>query len=258
LREFHPMPKKIYFASDFHLGIPNHDRSLDRERKLVAWLEMARTDASEIFLMGDLFDFWFEYKTVIPRGYSRLLGKLAEITDSGIPIHLFRGNHDMWAFDYLTKELNIQLHRDPEFRQFGGKQFYLAHGDGLGPGDHGYKMLKKVFACRFNQWLFRWLHPDMGIIMALFWSRKSRAVALEKEKLDEERNRRLIEERITFHSMALLKSHPDLDFMVYGHYHFPIDTKLNAKTRQVVLGDWLTHFTFAVFDGEDLKLMTFE
>jgi UDP-2,3-diacylglucosamine hydrolase len=250
------MQNKIYFASDFHLGIPDHDRSLEREKKLVAWLEKARTDAAGIYLMGDLFDFWFEYKTAIPRGYARLLGKLAEVTDSGIPVHLFRGNHDMWAFDYLEKELGIRLHREPEFREFSGKQFYLAHGDGLGPGDHGYKMLKKTFANPVNQWLFRQVHPDFGIRTALFWSRKSRAVALDKEKLDEERNRKLIEERITIHSLELLKQHPGLDYLVYGHYHYPIDTLLNGKAHQVVLGDWITHFTYAVFDGNDLTLKT--
>ncbi|MCX6278403.1 MAG: UDP-2,3-diacylglucosamine diphosphatase [Bacteroidetes bacterium] len=252
------MRAKIYFASDFHLGIPDHDSSLIREKKLVAWLEMARQDASEIFLMGDLFDFWFEYHTAIPRGYARLFGKLAEITDSGIPVHLFRGNHDMWAFDYLSQELNIQLHRDPEFKTFNGKNFYLAHGDGLGPGDNGYKFIKKVFANRFNQWLFRLFHPDFGIKMALFWSRKSRSVATVKEKKEEDCTLRLIEARITVYSRELLSSHPELDYMIYGHYHQPFEIKLNAKTTQVVLGDWLTHFTYAVFDGETLILKKFD
>ena len=251
------MHQKIYFASDFHLGIPDHDSSLIREKKLVAWLEMARTDAAEIFLMGDLFDFWFEYRTAIPRGYARLLGKLAEITDTGIPVHLFRGNHDMWAFDYLSQELNIQLHRDPEFREFSGKHFYLAHGDGLGPGDHGYKFIKKVFANPFNQWLFRLLHPDLGIKMALYWSRKSRKVSMEKEKKDEDITLKLIQKRISVHSNELLKQRPELNYLIYGHYHFPLDTQLTDNARQLVLGDWLTHFTYAVFDGEQLELKTF-
>jgi UDP-2,3-diacylglucosamine hydrolase len=251
------MGHKIYFASDFHLGIPDHDRSLEREKKLVAWLDMARKDASEIFLMGDLFDFWFEYKTAIPRGYARLLGKLAEITDSGIPVHLFRGNHDMWAFNYLTKELNIQLHRDPEYRDFNGKHFYLAHGDGLGPGDNGYKFIKKVFANPFNQWLFRQLHPDFGIRMALFWSRKSRKANVEKEKRQQDIVLKLINQRITIHSNALLKQHPELDFLIFGHYHLPLDTTLPGGARQIVLGDWITHFTYAEFDGEKLELKKF-
>ena len=251
------MRQKIYFASDFHLGIPDYQSSLEREKKLVAWLEMASTDAAEIFLMGDLFDFWFEYKTAIPRGYARLLGKLAEVTDAGIPVHLFRGNHDMWAFDYLTKELNIQLHREPEFREFNGKRFYLAHGDGLGPGDNGYKFIKKVFSNPVNQWLFRLLHPDIGIKMALFWSRKSRNAAIEKEKKKEYLTLKLIENRLTVHSHELLKQNPDLDYLIYGHYHYPLDTPLTGTARQLVLGDWITHFTYAVFDGEKLELLKY-
>ena len=176
------MERKIYFASDFHFGIPDTESSRKREDLFVKWLETVKADAGEIFLMGDLFDFWFEYKTVVPRGYTRLFGKLAELTDLGIKIHLFRGNHDMWAFDYLREELQIEIHRDPEIRIISGKTFYLAHGDGLGPGDHGYKMIKSVFQCRFNQWLFRWLHPDIGIRLGLFWSRKSRnAVQIQKD-----------------------------------------------------------------------------
>ena len=251
------MRQKIYFASDFHLGIPDHCSSLDREKKLVKWLEMAHADASEIFLLGDLFDFWFEYRTAIPRGYARLLGKLAEITDSGIPVHLFRGNHDMWAFNYLTSELGIQLHREPEFHEFSGKHFYLAHGDGLGPGDGGYKFIKKVFANPVNQWLFRQLHPDFGIRMALFWSRKSRSASIEKEKKYEDITLNLIQQRISVHSNELLKLHPELDYLIYGHYHYPLDLPLAGNARQLVLGDWITHFTYAVFDGQELELKVF-
>lgn len=247
----------IYFASDFHLGIPDRTTSLVRERRLVQWLEMAAKDAAEIFLMGDLFDFWFEYRTTIPKGYARLLGSLAAITDAGIKVHLFRGNHDMWAFHYLREEINIELHREPEFRDFSGKSFYLAHGDGLGPGDHGYKFIRRVFANRVNQQLFRWIHPDLGIGMALFWSRKSRAAALEKEKSSEDRNIRLIGERITVHSQEILQKNPGLNFLVYGHYHHPMVTQLSEGAMQVVLGDWLTHFTYAIFDGDDLRLKTF-
>lgn len=251
------MPQKIYFASDFHLGIPDHDSSLVREKKLVAWLDIIRKDAAEIFLMGDLFDFWFEYKTAIPRGYARLLGKLAEITDSGIPVHLFRGNHDMWAFDYLTRELNIQLHREPEFREFSGRHFYLAHGDGLGPGDYGYKFIKKVFAHPCNQWLFRQIHPDLGIRMALYWSRKSRKAGLEKERQKNDITLGLINERITVHSTTMLQEHPELNYLIYGHYHFPLKSSLPGGATQLVLGDWITHFTYGVFDGEQLKLEKF-
>jgi len=250
------MGKQIYFASDFHFGIPDAMQSLEREKMFIRWLGMVRQDAAEIFLMGDLFDFWFEYKTVIPRGHSRLFGKLAEITDAGIPVHLFRGNHDMWAFDYLQSELDIRLYRDPEFMTLLGKKFYLAHGDGLGPGDHGYKFIKKVFACRFNQWLFRWFHPDWGIRMALFWSRKSRYAAIEKEKKSADRNRKLIEQRLTIHAQEMVENHPDLDYLVCGHYHYPLIEKMNNGAQLVVVGDWLTHFTYAVFDGEKMELRT--
>jgi UDP-2,3-diacylglucosamine hydrolase len=251
------MGNRIYFASDFHLGIPDRPTSLERERKLVSWLEMIRSDADELILMGDIFDFWFEYHTAIPMGYARLLGKLAELSDQGIPVHLFRGNHDMWAFHYLQDELNIHLHHDPEFREFNGKKFYLAHGDGLGPGDHGYKFIKKVFANRLNQSLFRLIHPDLGIPLALFWSHRSRYAAMIKEKKEEERTIRLIEERLTIYSQKLLVSHPDLDYLIYGHYHTPYDKKLNDRAIQIVLGDWLTHFSYAVFDGHRLKLLVY-
>jgi len=248
------MDKKIYFASDFHFGIPDRDKSLKREELFVKWLDEAKKDASEIYLMGDLFDFWFEYKTVIPKGYVRLLGKLAEITDSGIQVHLFRGNHDMWAFNYLSEELNLKLHRDPEIKVFGEKVFYLAHGDGLGPGDSGYKFIKKVFQCRINQWLFRLLHPDIGIRMALFWSRKSRYASVAKEANDEEYNLTKIRERLIIHSQTILHQHPELNFLVYGHYHLPFNKPLNDQCRIIVLGDWLTHFTYAVFDGNIMEL----
>ncbi len=250
------MQKKIYFVSDFHFGIPDHARSLEREKLFVKWLEEVSKDAEEIFLMGDLFDFWFEYRTAIPKGYVRLLGKLAELHDRGIPLHLFRGNHDMWAFDYLTKEVGIALHGNPEIHEFGGKKFYLAHGDALGPGDHGYKFIRKVFRNRFNQWLFRWMHPDIGIRMGLYWSRRSRYANLAREN-HEEIDKKLIHERLTVHSREILKSNPDISFFIYGHWHVPMDIPLADNVRQISLGDWLTHFTYAVFDGAELKLEKF-
>ena len=248
------MNGRYYFASDFHLGIPDRLKSLEREKKLVEWLDLVRKDAKVIYLMGDLFDFWFEYKSVIPRGYARLLGKLTEITDSGIEVHLFRGNHDMWAFGYLQEELGIIMHRDSEIVNLGGKVFYLAHGDGLGPGDHGYKFIRRVFACRFNQWLFRWLHPDLGIPLALFWSRKSRFANEVKEAREEERNLKLIRERLLVNSGEVIRKHPEIDYLVYGHYHLPSVLPVGDKAKQIVLGDWLTHFSYGVFDGEDFQL----
>jgi UDP-2,3-diacylglucosamine hydrolase len=250
------MQGKIYFASDFHFGIPDRESSMKREALFIRWLDFVRKDASGIYLMGDLFDFWFEYKTAIPKGYVRLLGKLAEITDSGIPVHLFRGNHDMWAFTYLEEEVGIQLHRDPEIKIVGGKQFYLAHGDGQGPGDHGYKMIKKIFQSPINQWLFRWIHPDWGMRMGLYWSRKSRYASLIKED-QVQRDIDTINSRLVIHSKDVLINHNDINYFIYGHCHVPLEIILKPGCKQISLGDWLTNFTYAVFDGSDLKICTF-
>jgi len=251
------MQEKIYFASDFHFGIPDHLSSRKREAIFIQWLDKVKTDASKIFLMGDLFDFWFEYKSAIPRGYVRLLGKLAEITDSGIEVHLFRGNHDMWAFDYLEKEVGIKLHRNAETIKFGEKVFYLAHGDGLGPGDSGYKLIKSIFQSSVNQWLFRWIHPDWGIRMGLYWSRKSRYANISREDIVQ-RDKDIVNSRLAIHSRQILESDPGIDFFIYGHWHVPLDISIGAHTRQVSLGDWITNFTYAVFDGQDLKLCKFQ
>jgi UDP-2,3-diacylglucosamine hydrolase len=247
------MQGKTYFASDFHFGIPDYESSLKRESLFGRWLDTVKEDASRIYLMGDLFDFWFEYKTAIPRGYVRLLGKLAEITDSGIEIHLFRGNHDMWAFDYLEKEAGLKLHRDPEITLIGNKVFYLAHGDGLGPGDHGYKLIKKIFQFPLNQWLFRWIHPDWGMRMGLYWSRKSRYANLNKVNLVQH-DTELISSRLVVHSKKVLEDHADINFFVYGHWHVPLEINLGSNCRQITLGDWIINFSYAVFDGNDLKL----
>jgi UDP-2,3-diacylglucosamine hydrolase len=245
--------QKIYFVSDFHLGIPDHDSSLKREKLLVRWLDEIIKDAREIYLMGDIFDFWFEYKTVIPKGYVRLLGKLAQIIDSGIPVHLFRGNHDIWTFNYLNKEINIQLHRKPVTKEFNGKIFYLAHGDGLGPGDIGYKFLKKTFECKLNQWLFHWLHPDFGAQMGLYFSKKSRLANLAKEG-KKENNTPLQDEMLFKYSNEILKKEPSINYFIFGHRHVPISAQLSETCNLIILGDWITNFSYAVFDGNEVKL----
>lgn len=248
---------KIYFASDFHFGIPDHSSSLDREKLFVRFLDEVKKDASEVFLMGDIFDFWFEYKTVVPKGFVRLLGKLAEISDAGIPISLFRGNHDVWAFDYLKQEIDIRLYRKPEVMEFSGKRFYLAHGDGLGPGDNGYKFLKKVFACRFNQWLFRWLHPDLGARMGLYFSRRSRLANMAKEGRKDATNG-IEDEMLYKYASGMAAKHPDIDYFIFGHRHLPTQINLNENTEMVILGDWVSNFTYAVFDGQQLELLKYE
>jgi len=242
--------KKIYFASDFHLGAPDHETSLAREKLIVQWLDEIKKDAAEIYLMGDLFDFWFEYKYSIPKGYSRLLGKIAELTDSGIPVVLFTGNHDMWMFDYLNKELGVTIHRKPIEKEYSGKKFFLAHGDGLGPGDHGYKVIKAIFANPVCQWLFARIHPNLGIGIANYWSGKSR-MAQGKETFKGEENEYLIsfikEKETTQH----------FDYYIFGHRHLPLEIKV-GNSLYINLGEWVNFSTYAVFDGEKLELKEFK
>jgi UDP-2,3-diacylglucosamine hydrolase len=244
---------KIYFVSDFHFGVPDHQRSLERERRFVAFLDKIEGEVKELFLMGDLFDFWFEYKTVIPKGFVRLFGKLAEFTDKGIPVHLFRGNHDIWAFDYLQKEIGIILHREHEVVDFAGKRFFLAHGDGYGPGDHGYKFIKKVFELKINQWLFRWLHPDWGTRLALYFSRRSRIANMAKEdRIDNGAPPQ--DERLYIFARQYYQDHPDINYFVMGHRHRPLDMVVSQDCRCIILGDWIHYYTYAVFDGNSLEL----
>ncbi len=244
--------KKIYFASDQHLGAPNYEHSLTREKHFVKWLDTVKEDAQEIFLLGDLFDFWFEYKTAVPRGYVRILGKLAELTDSGIPITFFTGNHDMWMFDYFPKELGVTLHKDPIEYEVNGKRFFIGHGDGLGPGDHGYKFIKKVFRNPLCQWLFARLHPNFGIGLANYFSSKSRIANADSDKkfLGEENEWLAI-----FAKEQLEKQH--FDYFVFGHRHLPLDLKVGENSRYINLGEWVTDFTYGVFDGQNFELKEF-
>jgi UDP-2,3-diacylglucosamine hydrolase len=244
--------KKIYFASDFHLGVPTYEKSLAREKLIVKWLDEIKSDAQEIYLMGDLFDFWFEYKYTAPKGFIRLLGKIAEIVDSGIPVTFFTGNHDMWMFDYLEKELGVTIYRKPIIREYNGKKFYLGHGDGLGPGDKGYKFIKKVFANPFCQWLFARIHPNIGMGMAHFWSRKSRlSNGPQDEVFTGEENEWLV----VYCKEVLQKEH--FDYFIFGHRHLPLDIKLNENSKYINLGEWINHSTYAVFDGKNVELKSF-
>jgi UDP-2,3-diacylglucosamine hydrolase len=247
-----PEGKKLYFLSDFHLGAPDYESSLAREKKVVSFLEEARHTAAAFFIVGDMFDFWFEYRDVTPKGYVRLLGKLASITDSGIPIYFFVGNHDMWMRGYFEKELNIHVYFEPETFDFNGKRFFIAHGDGLGPEDHGYKLLKKVFRNKFCQSLFGFLHPLWGIGLAHFFSRKSRKKTGNSDEvfLGEEN-----EWLIIFSRQLLAKEH--YDYFIYGHRHLPMDLKLTDKSRYINLGDWIKYFTYAEFDGKAITLKTY-
>lgn len=247
-----PTGKNIYFLSDFHLGAPSFEASRQRERLLVQFLDSIRAHAAAIFLVGDMFDFWYEYSKVVPRGYTRMLGKLAELTDSGIPIHFFVGNHDMWMNDYLQKELNIPVYFEPKEFVLGGKQFYIGHGDGLGPGDHGYKALKKVFRNPVCQALFGLVPPAIGIGLADYFSRKSRAKTGGREEVWRGLENEWL---ITYSQDMLRKKH--YDFLVFGHRHLPIDWQLNDRSRYINLGDWIHYCSYAVFDGQEVSLHSY-
>ncbi len=240
---------KIYFASDFHLGIDVKYKSREREKQLIAWLDLIKADAEEIYLVGDLFDFWFEYKRVVPKGYIRILGKLAELSDSGIKLFFFTGNHDMWMFDYFTNELNIPILRNPIEKTLKGKKFYIGHGDGLGPGDYSYKFLKTFFSSKLCQWLFARLHPNFGIGLANLCSGSSR----KYNNTDDVFNGPEKEWLILFCQEHL--KHNKVDFFVFGHRHLPIDFQFQKENaRYINLGDWMNHNSYAVFDGEKLSL----
>ncbi|MGH2649307.1 MAG: UDP-2,3-diacylglucosamine diphosphatase [Ginsengibacter sp.] len=243
----------MYFLSDFHLGAPDHTTSLEREKRIVRFLDEIKNDASHIFIVGDLFDFWYEYKKVVPKGFVRILGKLAELADRGIVIKFFVGNHDMWMNGYFENELGIEVFHEPAEFEFNNKKFFIGHGDGLGPGDHRYKFIKKIFRNKFSQWLFGFLHPATGIGIADYMSRKSRAATgkNDEEFLGEDK-----EWLIIFCRQMLQKKH--YDFFIFGHRHFPIDFKLNENSRYINLGDWIKYNSFAVFDGETVELKYFE
>lgn len=244
--------KKIYFASDQHFGAPTVAESKVREQKFVNWLDEIKNDAEHIFLLGDLFDFWFEYKKAVPKGFVRVLGKLAELSDCGIKIHFFVGNHDLWMEDYFKTELNIPTYYKPTEFVFNNKTFLIGHGDGLGPGDKGYKRMKKVFTNSFSKWLYRWLHPDIGIRLAQYLSVKNKLISGEEDvKFLGEENEWLVQ-----YCKLKLQEKP-IDFFLFGHRHLPMEINLNKNSIYINTGDWITHFTYAVFDGNQMMLKSY-
>ncbi len=245
--------KKIYFASDFHLGVPSLASSLAREKKICAWLSSIQADAEEIFLVGDIFDFWYEYKYTVPKGTTRLLGKIAELTDAGIKVHFFTGNHDLWMKDYFTEELNVQVHHEAITFTHSGKKFYIGHGDGLGPGDKWYKVLRSIFASKTCQWLFSRLHPNLAFYIARKSSKRSRVITGDSdEKFLGQEN-----EWLFLYSREHLKKEA-IDYFVFGHRHLPLDLDVDGKARYINLGEWLNYCSYAVFDGEVLRLEYFK
>jgi len=244
---------KTYFASDFHLGLDASISSLEREKKIVRWLDSIKDDAKAIYLVGDVFDYWFEYGAVIPKGYTRLLGKLAELRDSSIPIYFFIGNHDMWMFRYLDEEMGIPIYRQPIQREIDGKTFFIGHGDGLGPGDHGYKMIKSIFSNRLCQWLFARIHPNLGIRIMKYVSGRSRHTHDEEDAFLGQDKEWLVQ----FCESTIKKE--DIDFFVFGHRHLPIEHQLsNGHSIYYNLGDWLQYFTYLEVEDGIPSLKTFE
>ncbi len=247
------MNKKYYFFSDVHLGLYPIEKSREREKKVVRWLDSIKHDAAEIFMVGDIFDFWHEHKHVVPKGFVRFLGKLSELADSGVKIHFFTGNHDIWAYGYFEEELNIKILTKPIEREINGKKFLIGHGDGLGPGDNGYKLLKWTFTNPVLQWLFARLHPNFSMWIGKTWSKNSR---YSKGIVAENFAGRDKELQILF-ATEKLKEHY-YDYFVFGHRHIPYNLELSGESRIINLGDWIYSFTYGVFDGQTMDLKQFE
>ncbi|TWP24695.1 UDP-2,3-diacylglucosamine diphosphatase [Apibacter muscae] len=247
--------KKVYFASDQHFGAPNEYSSKKREKIFIEFLNKISNDAQVLFLLGDLFDFWHEYKTVVPKGFIRVLGKLAELSDRGIQIYFFTGNHDLWMNDYLQEELQVILFTKEQEFIINGKSFFVAHGDGLGPGDLGYKRMKKLFTNPIARFLFQWLHPDIGVALGNYLSRKNKLISgAEDIKFLGEDNEWLI-----LFSKEKLKE-KFYNYFIFGHRHLPMNLSLSStmESRYVNLGDWIVYFTYAVFDGQNLELLNYK
>ena len=248
-----PKNKKIYFASDQHFGAPSLRSSKERETHFLRWLNKIQKDAFALFLLGDLFDFWFEYNKVVPKGFVRVLGKLANFTDDGISVHFFVGNHDLWMKDYFETELNISVHFNPKVFVFNSKKFFLGHGDGLGPKDNGYKLIKKIFTNNLAQRAFRTLHPDLGISLGQYFSLRNKLNSSKKKStfIGEDN------EKLATYARQKLKQ-KYFDFFIFGHNHLPSEISLDSKSKYINLGDWISHFTYASFDGIKLELKKFE
>ncbi len=248
------MSKKgnIYFISDVHLGAPALNNNREREMLFAKWLDSISEDVEELYLLGDIFDFWFEYKKVVPRGFSRILGRLAALTDRGVPVHFFTGNHDVWVFDYLPDEVGLQIHHKEFVTRIKGKKFLLAHGDGLDPEDKGYLFLKKIFTSKRLQWMFSRLHPNFAFHIAHRWSKSSRLSKIDRKEEFNVKN----ESMFRFAENYLEKEW--IDYFIFGHRHQMADVEIKNQSRMILLGDWIKSFSYGVFDGEKVTLKVFE
>jgi UDP-2,3-diacylglucosamine hydrolase len=244
--------KNIYFVSDVHLGAPALKNNTEREKLFASWLDSIKEDAAELYLLGDIFDFWFEYRKVVPRGFTRVLGRLADFTDNGIPVHFFTGNHDLWVFDYLPREIGLIVHQSEFITEIAGKKFFLAHGDGLDPSDKGYLFLKKIFSSKKLQWIFARLHPNFALHLAHQWSKSSR---LSKMDCKEEFN---VKNENMFKFAENFLKEEWIDYFIFGHRHRMAEIEIKNNSKLILLGDWIKHFSYAVFDGEEVVLKKFK
>ncbi len=244
--------KTIYFTSDHHFGAPTKEASKPREKKFVKWLDHIKKDAQVLFILGDLFDFWFEYEYAAPKGFTRVIGKLAELSDEGIDIHFFVGNHDMWMRGYLEQEVNMKIYYKSHEFNINNKKFYIGHGDGLGPNDKGYKRLKKVFKNSFFNWLYRWLHPDLGIKFAQYLSLKNKLFSGSEDLkfIGKE------QEWLTQYARKKLKEN-HYDYFIFGHRHLPLEIELSLGSIYFNLGDWITHYSYGSFKNDKFTLDKF-
>ncbi len=246
--------KNIYFLSDAHLGSLAIEHGRTQERRLVNFLDKIKEDAAAIYLLGDMFDFWYEFKYVVPKGFTRFLGKLSELTDRGVEVHYFVGNHDLWCGDYLEKECGVILHREPLTCELYGKEFYLAHGDGLGDTDKGFRMLRMMFRSTTLQRMFSALHPRWSVWLGLNWAKHSRLKRVngkEPDYMGEDK------ECLVLYAKDYLNSHPSINYFIFGHRHIELDLKVASSSRVIILGDWIRYFSYAVFDGENLFFENF-
>jgi UDP-2,3-diacylglucosamine hydrolase len=244
--------KKIYFLSDIHLGNKYLEDPLAVERKLVCWLDSIRQEACAIYFLGDVFDYWYEYKYVAPRGHVRFLGKIADLSDNGIKIHLFTGNHDIWMFDYLPEETGAVIHRQPLETELLGKKFFLAHGDEVGFRPFPYRLIQAIFRNRIAQALYSSIHPRWTFAFARRWSLSSRKSGMKAEKFKTAQERNL--QNLKKFALSRLETHPDTGCFMFGHLHTVVNQALTPTSDIVVIGDWLQHFTYAVWDGEKITV----
>ena len=247
--------KNVYFLSDAHLGSLALDHRRTQERRLVRFLDSIKEKAAAVYLLGDMFDFWDEYKYVVPKGYTRFLGKLSELTDRGVEVHFFTGNHDLWTYGYLEQECGVIVHRKPETTEIYGKVFFLAHGDALGDPDNRFKLLRRLFHNRTCQRLLNAIHPRWGVALGLNWakhSRLKRANGKEPPYMGEDR------EFLVLFTKEYMKTHRNIDYFIYGHRHIELDITLERKARVMILGDWIWQFTYVVFDGEHIFMEQYE